>query len=1227
MSTVEEKYIFTTAEESVVQRDWAAGSSKQLDSKEFIIKRQIVGRSHKYVGMYETVKYPPALWKIIDEPIVNALDHLVRCLGTSKTVTCVKVSIDKTGRIRVYNTGPGIETSIHRTASEKLGKPTYVPTLIFGILFQGSNRTQAEDSIIGGANGLGAKLSNCFSTEFIVETVRDGMYFLQRWRNHKEIEEEPKIIDLSTKHGLPADRTIPHTTLSFVPDYTGLFGYEKFDDKLFALLTDLIRTRVFFAAAYAQYTVATSGYRQPFEIWFNDEKIDVKSIADVAAIFFPDKQIIKTIITPTIDPKAKSRIHFKYPWEVCAVVVNSSQFDNSQLSNVNGVVVRDGKHYKHIMSALSEGVKEKISKMIQDKNLRFSQQIVSNNVFLFMNTKIPKPSWTGQRKDVLDLDIRKLVGYELDAKFIGPVAEKLHGQIVESIFNNVPGATGKKKSKQTEYEKYKPARKAGTKKSLECGLIPVEGDSAMTQVCVGIANNLGWDYFGAISLGGVIMNARKECTVVETAAGQYVKKTKKLTDNIFMNVLAEVTGLNTAYKYDPTSPTYKKEMSELNYGYIAACVDQDLDGKGNILGLLLNTFELFWPHLLRAGYIRWFCTPIIRAYPKSGGTILAFYSINEFGTWEKSIDPSKYDIKYYKGLGTHSRDETVHMFKTFREHLYTYYMDDRSHELFEIYFGNNPDLRKNELSLPTKMPNCDKTRAQELTRLISCSDHLEYETNLYQKDNLERKLDHVIDGQNQAGRKILDGLVKALKGNKQLKVAQLGGYISEHENYHHGEASLNDSIAGKAFVATGGKQLPFIIPLSQFGSRLGGGNDAASPRYIWTKLNKNIVNLIFPEVDYWLLPFNFDEGKRSEPKYFMPILPMAILESTELPAHGWKLKTWGRDVFKVIENIRRMIKLGDDVPLMRLPPTVYRGAPYEWTGEIKTIRGDPYSFGKYSLDQTKNILTITELPLRVWNMPYINMLRKKMNRPEEKIIANINDLSDDLKVNIEIKLKPGAIQLLDAGGDMIWADGVEEYFQLRDRMDSHINLMGINSEVIMFSDYESVMYHWFPVRKEYYGKRIARQRAILVLTVRRLENVVRYIEESTRLNLSKRKKVEMERVLTEENFDKMHLGKLTNPKFTPVEQLEEVILRGAKANYDYLLGLSDLKKSEESLANFHQELSKVRAEIVDLDEVANRGRFPGSVLWEAELDALETQIREGQKTFWKYGDANKFKFD
>lgn len=1224
MSEVEDKYQYTTAEENIIMKDWAAGSSQQFDVNEFIIKK--VGSV--LVGSYEKVRYSPAWWKILDEAIVNILDHLVRCLGTQKPVTRVKISFDKNGRFRAYNNGPGIEVAIHKVASEKLGRETWVPSFIFGTLFQGSNRNRNPDSIIGGTNGLGAKLSNCFSSDFVVETVdgERGLYFLQKWKNHMQIVEKPVIIDLKQVNSIPVDRREPHTTLAFAPDYTGLFGYDKFDESVYNKLVDVVRTRVIFASAYAHYTVNMSGTNQPFEIYFNDEIINVKSIADIARILFPNRTQITTNVVPVLDPSKPSRLPYKYTWEVCAVLMNTSSTDVKQLSNVNGVVVREGKHTKRITDLICDGVKEKIGKIFNDKNLKFSPTYVSGNVFLFVNAKIPNPSWTGQRKDILDLNIGKLAGYNLDTKFINTISEKLRDQIVDSIFSTDMKSGTKKKSKQTEYEKYTPAKKCNSKSRLKCTLIPVEGDSAKASVEIGITKNLGFDYYGVISLGGVIMNARKECVVAETSNGRYIKKSTKLTNNIFLNVLMEVTGLNTAYKYDPNSPTYKKEMSELHYGCIAACVDQDLDGKGNILGLLLSTGELFWPNLVRAGYFKWFCTPIIRAYPKSSGKVVPFFSTLEYEKWASVNNTAQFDIMYYKGLATHGRDEIAHMFKDFHKSLFTYYIDERSHELFEIYFGNSPDLRKRELSQPTKVMSKEKQHIIDTTRLISCSDHLEYETNLYQKDNLERKLDHVIDGQNQSGRKILDGILKGLPGKKALKVAQLGGYVAEHENYHHGEASLSDSITGKGLITTGGKQLPFIIPSpGNFGSRKEGGNDAGSPRYIFAKLNRKLTSLLFPDVDYHILPFNFDEGSRSEPKYFMPIIPLAVCESAELPAHGWKLKTWARDVFKVIDNVRRLIRIDDKADLLRLPVCVYKGAPYEWRGEIKTIRGDPFSFGKYTLDEAKNKLRITELPLRVWTTPYVNMLKKKAANEANEIILDVHpNKSDDISVDIEVTLKPGALTYLAECGDSFFTDGIEEFFQLRDRMDSHINLMGMSGEVIMFESYEAVIHHWFPVRKEFYAKRIERKRVLIELEIRMYENIIRYVENSVNMKLSKRKYAEMNQILADLKYDKIYRARINSPGFTPTEDLMRIVLESESANYDYLLDLSDRNKSEEALDKYINDLGKTRAELDKLNEIATKGRFPGAVIWESELDALEAVIREGLRTFWKFEDASKY---
>src|SRR5688500_12666295 len=106
----------------------------------------------------------------------------------------------------------------------------------------------------------------------------------------------------------------------------------------------------------------------------------------------------------------------------------------------------------------------------------------------------------------------------------------------------------------------------------------------MTQTGTGVSNNpsMGFDYYRVISLSRVILNARKVCTVIETLGGtRRIKKYKKLIEIRFLNALCAVTGLNLSYKYDPESDSYKKEMGELNYGCIVACVDQDYDGVGN----------------------------------------------------------------------------------------------------------------------------------------------------------------------------------------------------------------------------------------------------------------------------------------------------------------------------------------------------------------------------------------------------------------------------------------------------------------------------------------------------------------------------------------------------------------------------------------------------------------------------------------------------------------------
>lgn len=64
------------------------------------------------------------------------------------------------------------------------------------------------------------------------------------------------------------------------------------------------------------------------------------------------------------------------------------------------------------------------------------------------------------------------------------------------------------------------------------------------------------------------------------------------------------------------------------------------------------------------------------------------------------------------------------------------------------------------------------------------------------------------------------------------QVAQLAGYVSEHSAYHHGEASLQATIVGLAQDFVGSNNVNLLVPSGQFGTRLQGGKDAASPRCV-----------------------------------------------------------------------------------------------------------------------------------------------------------------------------------------------------------------------------------------------------------------------------------------------------------------------------------------------------------------------------------------------------------
>lgn len=106
------------------------------------------------------------------------------------------------------------------------------------------------------------------------------------------------------------------------------------------------------------------------------------------------------------------------------------------------------------------------------------------------------------------------------------------------------------------------------------------------------------------------------------------------------------------------------------------------------------------------------------------------------------------------------------------------------------------------------------------------------------------------------------------------------GYISEHAAYHHGEASLTATIVNLAQQYVGSNNINLMIPSGQYGTRDAGGKDHASARYIFTE--PSLLNrCIYHPADDPLLTYLKDDNDPIEPEWYMPILPMVLVNGSE----------------------------------------------------------------------------------------------------------------------------------------------------------------------------------------------------------------------------------------------------------------------------------------------------------------------------------------------------------
>jgi DNA topoisomerase-2 len=850
-------------------------------------QRLFVIASVSDTGIYfrkANVEMVPALYKLFDEVLSNALDASVR----DASVKNIKITIAD-DFINVRNDGCGIPVVQHEEHK------CYVPELIFGHLHTGENFND-EDRLVAGQNGLGVKLCNIFSNKFVIN-VRDaltGSVFYAEWLDGMTRMTPPKI-------KMKSAPSTGFVDVLFHPDDAMLAPSG-------AISCDV---RQLFARRTLDVALAA---RDGVSIQFNDVKIPRMTLKKYVQLFSGEEKFIG------VDESADAH------WRV-GLALSSEPRVVGLVNGVSAVGVFVEYVEKRLYSAVVEAVKRKR----EYKDVDLKAATIRARVVLFVVATVNKPTFNSQTKHYCD-SYERLSTYTPSDAFVKKiVASSAIVSAVEAekakLEKKVSKATDGKKTTHVNVPKLQDAIKAGGAQSKLCSLVITEGDSAMAFAKAGLAA-LGHDLFGVWPLKGKMLNVREATS-------------KQLMENVEIKNLKTILGLRSGETHD--------HGYGLRYGRLIVLADSDADGS-HIRGLVLNFIHWGWPALLKSGFVCVMHTPIARA--TKGVAVHDFLSLSQMDTFLATPLSKGFKVKYYKGLGTWSSASAKLLMSASRPVVFV--GDANTDTSLELAFSKaKADDRKQWiLAATTQAPSIDYTAAR-----IGISDFVNKDLVNHGVYNVERTIPSIVDGLKTGQRKILFTVFKRnyIDAQTEVKVAQLSGAVSELTMYLHGEDSLNGAIVKLAQTYVGSNNVNLLVPNGQFGTRLATGDDAASPRYIYTCASP-AARLLFRPEDDALLARKSEEGVLVEPVVFWPVLPTILINGAAAVATGFSCNVPLFNPRDVLSNVRNFL---GGKPFSDMTP-FYKG----FKGAVEDA-GDGRWLTKGVVTSTAvpGVVVVTELPI------------------------------------------------------------------------------------------------------------------------------------------------------------------------------------------------------------------------------------------------------------------------
>lgn len=465
----------------------------------------------------------------------------------------------------------------------------------------------------------------------------------------------------------------------------------------------------------------------------------------------------------------------------------------------------------------------------------------------------------------------------------------------------------------------------------------------------------------------------------------------------------------------------------------------------------------------------------------------------------------------------------------------------------------------------------------------------------------ERAIPSLTDGFKPGGRKIIHAsLAGTTKDGKLYKLLALSGDAMRVSLYSHGDASLNASIVGLCKYFN--DNLNPLASDSQIGS-LRDPDSAGAPRYLYVKHSK-YMDLVY-KTDYDLLDFVFEEGQTVEPKNYLPIIPTLLCKNNIGVAVGYAMHNQAYNPLNVIDVCSEILSKGKHKTM--LSPYVRGSNPKNW----RYVDGKWFNYGECKCNQSKDLLTITDLPVDTSYEAFEKLLNKLV---DNEFIKDWKNKSTGGSIYYEIQFPTKGLSV-EIKKDPTIISLANKFKLIKEVPDDLLWVLDENHKLKYFNNVYELIEYFVSWRLEIYTERKKKLVKILEEKYKNNSELVRFIELvcAGKLKIRNRSKVDIK---IDMDGYKLPIGLISTPmsKCT-IEERDELLKQNEeiKKELEYIRNTSEKQMYLNDLEKLRKELENDFPDFTPSNDTTIKAEVTGEAKKTADEKKLEKEKQQQEK--------------